>query len=244
MKPTISVIMPAYNQDEIFINQAVESVLSQTYKDFELIIVDDGSTEESYKIIGKFKSEFKIKIIRHKTNMGIGAARNTGIKSSSGKYVAFLSSDDIWKKDFLEKMMANLKEGIIFCNYDVILKNGGRVRTEKVMPEDEICTYSKQNFEKLVKITAKQETLFVNYSCILGERIYFEEKNAFNDDLKFGEDLHHIVRISNKAIFTYLPESLTFYRWHDNNTTNKVTHLMAQNNQKIFKLLREEGIDI
>ena len=155
-----------------------------------------------------------------------------------------MSSDDVWKPDFLEKMMANLKEGIIFCDYDIILANGGKIRTEKVMPEDNLFTYPKQNFEKMVKLTAKEETLFVNYSCILGERKYFEGENKFLDELRFGEDLHHIVRICNKAPFTYLPESLTLYRWHKNNTTHKVAHLMAQNNQKIFKLLREEGIDI
>lgn len=240
----ISVIMPVYNQDEIFLFQAIESVFSQTNQDFELIIVDDGSTTDIINNVVKEFNSDKIKIIKHSSNMGIGYARNTGVKHSKGEYIAFLSSDDIWKVDFLKTTMNNLKDGIVFCDYDIILKNGSRIITKKVMPEDNIFTYPKQNFEKLVKNVARSGTLFINYSCLLGEKKYFEKENAFLDELRYGEDLHHIVKICNKANFTYLPESLIMYRWHEGNTTHKVAHTMDLNNAKIFELLRKEGIDI
>lgn len=238
----ISIIMPLYNTEE-FVSEAIQSVLDQTFKDFELIIIDDGSTDNSLEKVRSFNFDNRITCIVSKKNRGIGIARNKGIQLAKGEHIAFLSSDDIWKPNFLELMHNNLKKGIIFCNYEIIHKNGGHVRTEKLMPEDNIYTYPTVVFQKLAKSTALENGMLVNYSGILGEKKYFEKKNDFGD-FRFGEDLYHLIKICEKAPFTYLPEALIKYRWHEDNTTNKVQHLMTENNQKIFKLLREEGINI
>ena len=94
--PTVSVIIPTYNRAHL-VDRAIQSVLNQTYKDFELIIVDDGSTDNTEDIIKEFqKKDERIKYIRHEENRGGSAARNTGIKAAKGEYIAFLDSDDEW----------------------------------------------------------------------------------------------------------------------------------------------------
>ena len=125
-KPTVSVIIPTYNRAHL-IGRAIKSVLNQTYKDFELIIVDDSSTDNTEDIVRKYqKKDERIKYILHKKNRGGSVARNTGIKSSKGEYIAFLDSDDEWLCEKLEKQIRlfssmPIKVGVLYCgqyNFD------------------------------------------------------------------------------------------------------------------------------
>ena len=100
-RPTVSVIIPTYNRAHL-LGRAIKSVLNQTYKDFELIVVDDGSTDDTEKVVGNFKDE-RIRYISLEKNMGAGVARNRGIEASRGKYIAFHDSDDEWLAEKLEK---------------------------------------------------------------------------------------------------------------------------------------------
>ena len=100
-RPTVSVIIPTYNRAHL-LGRAIESVVGQTYKDFELIVVDDGSTDDTEKVVGNFKDE-RIRYISLEKNMGAGVARNRGIEASRGKYIAFQDSDDEWLAEKLEK---------------------------------------------------------------------------------------------------------------------------------------------
>ena len=97
--PFFSVIIPVYNKEK-YVQAAVKSVLNQTFTDFELIIVNDCSTDNSRKEVSKIISE-QIKIIEHHENKGLSASRNTGIKNATGNFIAFLDADDEWKPDFL-----------------------------------------------------------------------------------------------------------------------------------------------
>jgi len=90
--PTVSVIIPTYNRAHT-IGRAIKSVLNQTYQDFEIIVVDDGSTDNTEEVVKSFRDK-RIRYIQHKKNKGAAAARNTGIKSAKGKYIAFQDSDD------------------------------------------------------------------------------------------------------------------------------------------------------
>ena len=97
----VSVLIPTYNRAYI-ISDALDSVLKQTYRDFEIIIVDDGSSDGTRDVVEGFRSE-KIRYLRHALNRGCSAAYNTGISAAEGELVAFLDSDDIWKGDYLER---------------------------------------------------------------------------------------------------------------------------------------------
>lgn len=123
-KPKVSVIIPTYNRANL-VGRAIKSVLSQTYEYFELIIVDDSSTDNTEDIIGQFQEKDKrIKYIKHDKNKGGSAARNTGIKSSKGEYITFLDSDDEWLCEKLEKQIRLFssmptKVGVLYCGqYD------------------------------------------------------------------------------------------------------------------------------
>ena len=99
MKPKVSVVIPTYNSSQ-FIVETLESVFAQTYKDYEIIVVDDGSTDNTKEVLQPYTS--RIKYI-YKENGGPASARNVGIKSAQGEYIAFLDSDDRWLPEKLEK---------------------------------------------------------------------------------------------------------------------------------------------
>ena len=102
--PLVSVVMPVYNVEQ-YIEQAVWSVIDQTYGNFELIIVDDESPDDSIELIKNRYHDVRIKIIRQK-NRGLAGARNTGIRHAKGDYIALLDSDDFWQADKLQKQIA------------------------------------------------------------------------------------------------------------------------------------------
>lgn len=105
MNKLVSIIIPSYNS-ELFISETITSVLNQTYKNFELIIVDDNSIDDSLNIIKKFaKNDDRIKLVCLKLNSGVANARNIGLENSSGDYIAFLDSDDKWYSNKLEEQL-------------------------------------------------------------------------------------------------------------------------------------------
>lgn len=99
-RPCVSVVIPAYNREAV-IGRAIDSVLSQSYQDFEIIVVDDASTDSTVTIVESY-SDSRIRCMRHKENRFAGAARNTGITAATGEYIAFLDSDDEWLPEKLE----------------------------------------------------------------------------------------------------------------------------------------------
>ena len=103
----ISVVIPLYNKEKS-IAQTLECVLNQTYKDFEVIVVDDGSKDNSAAIVAQF-TDTRIHLIRQE-NGGVSAARNRGIEEAQGKYVAFLDADDVWLTDHLESLVNLIRQ--------------------------------------------------------------------------------------------------------------------------------------
>ncbi len=113
----VSIVVPVYNASN-YIEKTIEMVCRQTYKDWELILVDDASRDESAQVIENYiKNQGKrIRLIRKKVNQGAAEARNTGIDASSGRYIAFLDADDVWNPEKLEKQVAYMERtGAAFC---------------------------------------------------------------------------------------------------------------------------------
>ena len=127
--PKISVIIPLFNKGFI-ISETLQSVLEQTFTDFELIIVNDCSTDNSRKEVSKIISE-QIKIIEHLENKGLSASRNTGIKNATGNFIAFLDADDEWKPDFLatiKSLISTFPEAQLFAtNYEELYADGVKI---------------------------------------------------------------------------------------------------------------------
>ena len=113
-----SVVIPIYNSENT-ICRCIESVLNQSVKDFEIVVVDDGSTDNSYTILQDYEQKGKIRLFRQ-NNSGPGAARNQAIKNSYGEYIAFLDSDDYWESDYLQTvLLAGANQGIDIIYLDV-----------------------------------------------------------------------------------------------------------------------------
>jgi len=126
MKIKVSIIMPAYNA-AVTIEESIQSVIAQTYPHWELLIIDDGSTDTTLKIIKQAAdNDIRIRIFLNKNNQGVAASRNEGIKKANGEYIAFLDSDDLWHKDKLKKHLSFIKENNAIISYTATayIRNG------------------------------------------------------------------------------------------------------------------------
>ena len=141
----ISVVMPNYNGHR-FVEQAIDSVLSQTYQNFELLIVDDCSEDDSLQLIKrKTQSDSRIRVIALEDNAGVANARNVGIKEAKGEYIALLDNDDLWTKDKLERQLAIAEKGadIVYCSYDFIDEQNSPIKKPFIVPQQ-------TNFNKML----------------------------------------------------------------------------------------------
>ncbi|MFC0559257.1 glycosyltransferase family 2 protein [Halalkalibacter alkalisediminis] len=148
-KPLVSIVTPVYNAER-FVTETIHSVTAQTYSNWELIVVDDCSNDQSKEIIRSFQEkDDRIKYECLETNMGAAVARNTGIKKAVGKYVAFLDSDDLWRPEKLEKQVAFMEDGqklFSFTGYQLLNEDGSE--RGKVISVPKVVTY-----ESLLKNT-------------------------------------------------------------------------------------------
>ncbi len=216
--PLVSVIMPSYNYEE-FISEAIESVLKQTFDDFELIIIDDASKDNSKKIIQLFdKKSIKIRSFFHKTNQGIAKTVNECIKKAKGKYISHFSSDDIWLKEKLEKQLEILEkdEDLLVWSEGLIIDGQGNFTGELFTQMHSALNRKKSGdiFEELLKN---------NYVCGLS-LIYKREnlKNVRRDEhLKYLNDYKFLVDLAKDYKFYFIPEPLVMYRIHGRNAISR-----------------------
>jgi len=172
--PLVSVIMPAYNSAD-FIAESIQSVLQQTHQNWELLIIDDASPDNTISIIEEFKYlDPRIKLFQNETNQGAGVARNAGIKAAQGAYIAFLDSDDLWLPEKLEvqlKFMQTHDLVMTYSSYYLIDENGKNLH-KKVMALPTL-TYKKllkSNYVGNLTGIYKAERLGKIYSPILRKR--------------------------------------------------------------------------
>lgn len=126
MDKLVSIIMPSYNTGQ-FISKTIESVLAQTYSNWELIIVDDCSTDNTDEIVGQYLSDDRIRYIKNEKNSGAAISRNRALQEAKGKWIAFLDSDDLWEPLKLEKQIAFMKEnGYAFSYTDYMIQLNGK----------------------------------------------------------------------------------------------------------------------
>lgn len=136
--PLVSVIMPAYNAQK-YIEQAVKSVISQTYTNWQLIIIDDCSTDNTFGIARELaKKDSRITVVQNTENIGVAKTRNKGFDIAQGDWLALLDSDDVWHSDKLEKQLdAAQRTGadIVYCSYGMIDETGKKILNDFIVPE-------------------------------------------------------------------------------------------------------------
>jgi glycosyltransferase involved in cell wall biosynthesis len=215
-KELVSIIMPAYNAEK-FIGESIESVLVQTWKNWELIIVDDGSVDNTSQIIKNYAMrDERIKYF-FQENQKQGRARNYGIKHSNGEYVAFLDSDDLWVPDKLEiqveffrKSGADLifSDGYIFSDNPVQTSGSFNTLTGLYRGDEAIVLFLKQNRIPILSVLTRMKVL--------------EEVGGFSEEreLQNIEDYHLWLRILLKGYSVYgMKEKLVYYRRHGSQVT-------------------------
>ncbi len=196
----VSVIIPTYNRAE-FLRSAIKSVLDQTFQDFEIIVIDDASTDDTPGIIDDF-NESRIRYLRHEINEGGSATRNTGIKVSNGKYIAFLDDDDEWLPEKLEMQVQVLESSLpevggVYTGFLKIDRTTGRV-LEKVIP-------SKRGnlFKELVigNVIGTASTPLLRKEC-------FQKVGLFDENLPSSQDLDMWIRIAKDFHFECIRKPL------------------------------------
>lgn len=214
--PLISVIIPTYNRGA-FIKEAVDSVFAQTYKNTEVIIIDDGSTDNTKEIIASYKDRV---YYQYKTNSGITATRNKGLELATGKYVAFLDSDDVWLPNKLEEQLKIIEKdenvGMVCSMMENIDENGVSYHTlkPKIKPGDTV------------------ETLILNGSALtstyLLRRNLLDKVGLFDRNVRIFEDLDLVLRFAEVSKVVNIDQVLALYRYHNTNVTQNENEVYYQ----------------
>jgi glycosyltransferase involved in cell wall biosynthesis len=205
--PRVSVIIPTYNRAHL-IRRAVQSVLNQTYKDFELIVVDDASTDNTEEVLKGFNDD-RLMYIRLSKNSGSSAGpRNTAIKIARGEYIAFQDSDDEWLPEKLEKQMkifsnAMHEVGIVYTDMWRIRENGKKeyFNSPRIMPEEGI----------IYKEALDYRVICIGTSTAIIKKECFTRVGLFDDKLRMYIDTELIIRISKYYYLYHIAEPLVHY---------------------------------
>lgn len=189
----VSVIMASYNRGWI-IEKAIKSVLDQKFKDFELIIVDDGSTDNTKEVITKF-SDPRIKVINLETNGGVSAARNEALKVSKGEFIAYLDSDNLWYPNFLGVMLSELADGSVlaYSSQNNFLMGGDKDNLKILGRKVRDFEYNPNGLFKYSN--------FIDTNATVHIKVVLDEVGMFDVNLKTLEDWDLFARIAIKYPF-------------------------------------------
>jgi glycosyltransferase involved in cell wall biosynthesis len=228
--PKVSVNIPVFN-DERYIKETLKSVLDQTFIDYEVILIDDGSTDGTAEII-KGISDPRIKYFYQK-NQGIGAARNAALLRSQGEYIAFLDHDDLWLPEKLEKQIALLEArpevGLVFSD-TVFFNDHG----------DLYCIYQERKPPRGRVFGELLVWYFLSLETVVIRRSVLDEVGWFNPAMMMAEEYDLFMRIAYKFDLDYVDEPLAKYRLHQNNYSwGREEQAIAEERLTVTGLLRK-----
>ncbi len=229
--PKISIIIPTYNRVR-YIKDAIDSVLAQEYNDYEIIVMDDGSTDKTKESLDAYIKSGKIRYF-YQENKGISVARNRGINESVGKYLAFLDSDDLWLPDKLKEQVR------IFDSSDVGLVYSYARFLNTVDEHFEIKPkFISQTFQEMLNCPTQLPT-----STVMLRRECINKVGNFDEKLGIFEDLELWIRVAQHYKIKFIDKILAVHRLHGNNTAydqekihlNNITYF--ENSIKLYPLL-------
>ena len=212
--PLVSVIMPSFNHEE-FISESIQSVLNQTLSDFELLIIDDASTDRSKKTIHSYaEKDRRIRTLFHEENKGIARTYNDGLDRAKGSYVATTASDDVWAENKLEKEI------------EVLQRNEDRVIWSEALVIDHQGNSTGKLFTQMKNASRRKKTGHILEELLKGNHINditFKRENLkdirFDEELKYLNDYKFYIDMAAKYEFYCIPEPLMMYRIHHGNTS-------------------------
>lgn len=221
--PLVSVVLPVYNASE-FLEEALTSVLDQTYKNLEIIVIDDGSTDGSEEILKKFDDK-RIRYYRHEKNQGLIPTLNQGFELAQGKYIARMDADDVIHHQKFEKQVIFLEKN----------ENIGMLGTwmKKFGMQEGITTYP-TNFEEIQWIMLYR-IAFCHASILIRNSVLKEYGLSFDINFLHAEDYDFGIRFMKVSQITSLAEPLYYYRIHQNSVSNKHNVLQEHNTLRIIQ---------
>lgn len=198
--PGVSIIIPTYNR-EAYILRSIESIQNQTYKKWELIILDDGSDDGTEELVNKI-SDSRIHYVKNQKNIGVAASRNRGVSLAKYDYVAFQDSDDVWRIDKLEKQISflcnNREYDMVYCSFLNHYIDGHEI----IVPNNQVGLREGNLFNTLLINN------IIGAPTILMKKEIFIENEGFDASLKALEDWEFVLRVSKNSQIGFLPEIL------------------------------------
>ena len=217
----ISVIIPIYKENNNYLKECIESVCKQSYKNLEIILVNDGMTEENYNLCSQYKeNDTRIKIIGE-TNEGVSSARNKGIDEAKGKWITFVDSDDYIDLNFCEKMLKiGRKENssCVICGYKRVYNN----KEEIIQKEKSFCFDGNEFLKKILNV---QEGMGFSPMKLWKAQLIKKNKIYFDKELKSAEDALFCMKMSKFTEKNYfLNEPLYYYRFNTQSAVRKFNY--------------------
>lgn len=213
----VSVILNCRNSQS-FLKDCIDSLLIQSYKNFEIILIDNQSTDNTKKIIFSYNDE-RIKYFRTNEFLSLGAARNIALSKSNGEYLAFIDSDDIWEKDKLHYTINKFKNGVGLVYSDVVYFN----EEKSFNLYDHRRPYTGDCFKHLL-----HDYNLCMSSCVVSNTLIKKNNIKFDPKLKVCEDLDFFLKISYLSKISFVDEILVRYRIHKNNLSSKFLDLFYE----------------
>jgi glycosyltransferase involved in cell wall biosynthesis len=226
-KPELSIVMPFYNTEK-YIGDAVQSLLAQTYDNFELILVDDASTDGSAEVV-KSLNDSRIKLLKNEINRGIVFSRNQGMKAAVGRFIAPFDSDDLARTDKFEKQIRFLKNnpdfGMVGSWARLIDEDGNLLKK----------TWKLTQSPARIPAFLLFKNLFVQSAVVMKREVVPE--NFYEDGFDLVEDYKMWIDISRIRKTCNYPDYLMFYRVHQSSATNKTGNKLLSQDARIYKYL-------
>ena len=236
--PKVSIIIPVYNGEK-YIKKAIKSALRQSYQNKEIIVVNDGSTDNTEKIVKKFKDKI---IYVKKENGGVSSALNLGIKKMTGEYFSWLSHDDIYKHNKIKEEMNLIGEScnkniIIYSDYGFITANGKKFGKSNKIPHKDV-----EKHHELALLFG-----YINGITLLIPKSAFEKYGDFDEKLKCTQDYDKWLEFYQSYQFKHISKVLAFTRLHSEQTTNTSPNVVLEGNilwKKIINTFAYKANDI
>lgn len=238
----ISVIVPVYNVSQ-YLRKCIDSILEQDYKNFEIILINDGSTDDSEKICDEYAEKYTNINVYHQKNRGLSSARNYGMSKATGKYLAFVDSDDFVMKDFLSSMHSNLKNNNvdISCCGSYCYFNENKITNPNYININ--SKYSKDEAQKYLNIIGY-------FNCGAWNKLYKREvfEGIIFPEGKKSEDMYIMHKLINNATngLYYSSEPKYFYRQREGSITNNsnINYDVIDAIEETYRFYKENKIEI
>ncbi|WP_309498698.1 glycosyltransferase [Sulfurovum sp.] len=242
--PLVSVIVPCYNHEK-YVEQTIESIVNQTYKNIELIVIDDGSKDKSPEILQKLSQKYDFYFERQE-NIGLPATLNKMIKMAKGKYISLIASDDIKTLDKIDILVKEFEElpddYAVVCGNVKFIDDEGRAtfwenNKNKFYDFVKYRTSSREDFNIATEFGSYKSLFAGNYIPAMGTLIRIDKimkVGMYDEDISV-EDWNMWLKLSKRYKMKYVDEIVSFYRWHETNSMKVMNIRLAMDITKIFE---------